>query len=164
MKRLLLIAALLFIPSEAFTLDSPPAASSLDLNKDGKVDAAEAAAATDADAGVKDVADGAAELYGTIKDKDSLPKGTFWALIMGTVFKLLLSGLKLAGKNVGWFKSKDGKRVMKYSTIGLGAAAAITANFALGWGWVDAVQLLLSGPLAVAIHEYTKDSKDTPAT
>lgn len=148
-----------FITPSGFAQDTV-AVSPLDINKDGKVDATETAVATDAKPSISDTVKDAAEVYDVAKSKDSLPKGTFWALLLGTIFKLLLSGLKLAGKNVGWFTSKDGKRVLKYSTLGLGAAAAVAANFALGWGWVDAVQLLLAGPLAVAIHEYTKDSKD----
>ncbi len=165
MRRLLLVVALLFTPMEVFSQEAPPpaSASDLDSNKDGKVDATEAAAATGGDASVSEVLEDATGVYDAVKNKNSLPKGTFWAILLGTIFKLLLSGIKVLGNNVAWFKSKDGKRVLKYSTIGLGAAAAIAANFGLGWDWMDAAQLLLSGPLAVAIHEYTKDSKDTPA-
>jgi hypothetical protein len=68
--------------------------------------------------------------------------------------------MKVLGKNIAWFKTKDGKRVVKYSTLGLGAAAALLANLAFGMHWLDAVQILLSGPLAVAIHEYTSDSSE----
>jgi len=176
MKRLLLIAGLLLVPmvapaqepapkpepaATAPAADAPKPDSSLDTNNDGKVDADEVKAATDADAEISDVIKDATGVYEAVKDKKSLPKGTFWAVMLGAVFKLLLSLVKVLGKNVAWFKTKDGKRVVKYSTIGLGAAAALTANLAFGMHWMDAVQILLSGPLAVAIHEYTKDSKDS---
>lgn len=139
--------------------------SSLDTNHDGKVDAAETAAATNADSNVSDVIkDGADVVIAAKGTKDSgLPKGVAIAVLLGTLFKLLLSLMKVLGKNVAWFKSQDGKRVIKYSTLGLGALAALAANLAFGMNWVDAITILLSGPLAVAIHEYTSDSKPVPA-
>jgi hypothetical protein len=81
------------------------------------------------------------------------------SLLLAAVFKLLLSLLKVLAKSLAWFKSQDGKRILKYSTIGLGSAAALVANLSFGLSWVDALTILLSGPLAVAIHEYTSDSK-----
>jgi hypothetical protein len=173
MKRLLIIAVLLLAPQVVSSQEKPKPApkpavtSSMDTNKDGKVDAKEMAAATKADASVGDVMADGAEVVDAVKDmKDGssgLPNSTLLALLLGVIFKLLLSGMKVAGKNIAWFKSKDGKRVIKYSTLGLGAAAALCANLAFGMHWMEAAQLLLSGPIAVAIHEYTKDSKDPPA-
>lgn len=143
---------------------APAADSSLDTNKDKKVDAAETAAATDADASVSDVVADGVELAKAAKDladkPADMPVGTFLLILLGTIFKFLLSLMKVLGKNIPWFKSKDGKRVMKYSTLGLGAAAAVVANLAFGMPWMEAAQLILSGPIAVAIHEYTKDSKE----
>lgn len=145
----------------------PAVTSSLDTNKDGKVDEAETAAATNADADVGTTIGEGAEAVSTItdawKNRDKLPIGTLWAIILGTIFKVLLSLMKVVGKNVAWFKTQDGKRVIKYSTLGLGALAALMANLVFGMHWLEAAQLLLSGPIAVAIHEYTKDSKDPDA-
>ena len=163
--RLFTMSALLALPLSVSAQPAPAPtvapASSLDTNKDGKVDAAETAAATSADAGVSDVVREGAEVVDAAKAlKDpSLPKGLAIALLLAAVFKLLLSGLKMVSKFTPWFKSQDGKRVLKYSTLGLGAAAALVANLAFGMGWIDAATILLSGPLAVAIHEYTSDSK-----
>ena len=150
--------------TEAVAPSAPAATSKLDTNNDGKVDAAETAAATNADADVGDLIADGADTVSTIKNvvdkKDTMPVGTMILVILGVVFKLLLSLMKVLGRNIAWFKSKDGKRVVKYSTLGLGAAAALVANLAFGMNWIEAAQLLLAGPIAVAIHEYTKDSKD----
>jgi len=169
--RLILIGALLSLPVAAWAdpepATPPASATALDTNNDGKVDANEmaAAATSDADAGdvVSDGADAAAVISKLVKEKDTMPTGTIILIILGVVFKLLLSTIKLLGKNIAWFKTKDGKRVVKYSTLGLGAAAGLVANLAFGMSWIEAVQIVLSGPLAVAIHEYTSDSKDTVA-
>jgi hypothetical protein len=179
--RALLFGALLALPLSALgqgepapepkpepAVAAPAATSDLDTNKDGKVDAKETAAATEADAGVADVIADGAEVVKAAKDLadreegSEMPIGTMILVLLAAVFKLLLSGIKLVGKNVAWFKTKDGKRVMKYSTLGLGAAAALCANLFFGMHWIEAMQILLSGPIAVGIHEYTKDSKDTP--
>lgn len=177
--RLILVGALLALPMSVQADPEPAApaateapapanpAAALDTNKDGKVDAKEVAAATEAEADMGDVvADGSeavSEITKVVKNKDSMPTGTIILIILGVVFKLLLSTIKVLGRNIAWFKTKDGKRVVKYSTLGLGAAAGLVANLAFGMHWIEAVQIILSGPLAVAIHEYTKDSKDTPA-
>lgn len=135
--------------------------SSLDTNGDGKVDAAETAAATAKDSTVKDVIKDGTDVISAAKGvKDSgTPKAVAIAVLLGAIFKLLLSLIKVLAKNVAWFKSQDGKRVVKYSTLALGVLATLTANLAFGMGWVDAIMILLSGPIAVAIHEYTSDSK-----
>jgi hypothetical protein len=139
--------------------------SSLDTNGDGKVDATETATATNTGAAVGDVLKDGADVVNAAKGvKDSgLPKSLAVAVLLGAVFKLLLSLIKVLGNNVAWFKSQDGKRVLKYSTLGLGAAAALAANLGFGMNWIDAITILLSGPLAVAIHEYTSDSKPVAA-
>lgn len=171
--KITMLLALLALPlyvhaePEAPAPTAPAASAALDTNNDGVVDAKEMAAATNADADVGDVvadsADAAKVIGKLVGDKDpAMPVGTMVLLILGVVFKLLLSSIKLVGKNVAWFKTKDGKRVIKYSTLGLGAAAGLVANLAFGMSWLEAAQIVLSGPLAVAIHEYTSDSKDTP--
>lgn len=163
MKTLMLSLMLMSVPAFAQPAPvTPPAASSLDTNKDGVVDAAETAAATNADSSARDVVADVAEVADATKGlrDPSVPKGLAIAILLGAIFKILLSGLKLVSKFTPWLKSKDGKRVLKYSTLGLGAAAALTANLAFGMGWIDALTILLSGPLAVAFHEYTSDSKE----
>jgi hypothetical protein len=161
MKLLFLALCLALVPSAA----ASSVDSSLDTNKDGKVDAAETTAAVSADAAPTDVIADGAGVISAIKglknrgQADSPPVGLLVAVLLGAVFKLLLSLIKVLGKNLAWFKTQDGKRVVKYSTIGLGSAAALLANLAFGLNWVEALTILLSGPLAVAIHEYTSDSK-----
>jgi len=170
LRALLFGVFLVSIPANA---QEPPApatpvvSSDLDTNKDGKVDEKEMAAATEADAGVADVVADGADAAKIIKDlvgekENKMPLGTMILVILGVAFKLLLSLIKVLGKNIAWFKTKDGKRVIKYSTLGLGAAAGLVANLAFGMHWIEAIQIVLSGPLAVAIHEYTSDSKDPP--
>lgn len=163
MRRFFLMLCLLLAPSVASSAPD----SSLDTNKDKKVDAAETTAAVNADATTTDVVKEGAGVVTAAKDiinRDKVngpPVGLLVAVLLGALFKLLLSLIKVLAKNVAYFKTQDGKRVVKYSTIGLGCAAALVANLAFGIGWVDALTILLSGPLAVAIHEYTSDSKPT---
>lgn len=97
-----------------------------------------------------------------LKNK-SLPGILAVTVFLGALFKLLLSLLKVLGKNFVWFKTQDGKRVIKYSTLALGAAAGLCANLGFGMNWIEALILMLSGPISVAIHEYTSDSKPAPA-
>jgi ADP-dependent phosphofructokinase/glucokinase len=78
-------------------------------------------------------------------------------LILGAVFKFLLSTIKVLGKNIEWFKTQTGKRVIKYSTIALGGAAGLMANLVFGMSWLEAAEIFVSGPLAVALHEYMSD-------
>jgi len=158
MKHLLLTFCLVLAPTAAFSQES------LDTNQDGKVDAAETTAVVEADATPTDVVKDGASVVSAAKDianreNDDRPTSLLVALLLAAVFKLLLSLLKVLAKNLSWFKSQDGKRILKYSTIGLGSAAALVSNLAFGLSWVDALTILLSGPLSVAIHEYTSDSK-----
>ena len=159
---LLLAAGLWVQPSFAQDPDSVAAAGEMDTNGDGKIDASEAAAETDKEVGVGDVVSDA----GAVVDAAQALKGktegkaTLIMLLLGAIFKLLLSGIKLVKKSTNWFHAKKAKRIIKYMTIGLGAAAALMSNLAFGMSWLEAGIILLSGPMAVAIHEYTKDSKD----
>jgi hypothetical protein len=139
--------------------------SALDANKDRKVDKVETAAATNADPTPAEVVAEIASLIEAareLKNKD-LPRTLAITVFLGALFKLLLSLLKVLGKNLAWFKTQEGKRVLKYSTLALGAVAGLCANLGFGMNWVEALTIMLSGPLAVAIHEYTSDSKPGPA-
>lgn len=153
--------------------ESPAITSSLDQNNDGKVDKDEVADAIQSDAragdvveDVKDVVGEAGSLKNDLKDA----KGNRTAMMMviagflAALFKLLLSLVKVLAKNVPWFSGKEGKRIIKYSTLGLGALAGLCANLAFGVPMLESLLIFLSGPLSVAIHEYTKDSKETPAS
>jgi hypothetical protein len=82
------------------------------------------------------------------------------ASFLAALIKLLLSLVKVLAKNVSWFAGKEGKRIVKYSTLGLGALTGLVANLGFGLPLVESLLVALSGPLSVAIHEYTKDSKD----
>jgi hypothetical protein len=82
------------------------------------------------------------------------------ASFLAALIKLLLSLVKVLAKNVSWFAGKEGKRIVKYSTLGLGALTGLVANLGFGLPLVESLLIALSGPLSVAIHEYTKDSKD----
>lgn len=166
--RLVVVGTLLMVACEVDQqqpVDVKSLIGSMDTNDDGKVDAEEIAAATEAEAGVVEVIEDGTALVETIdtvvEHKDTLCVGMIVLLVLGALFKLLLSLIKVLGRNVEWFKTKDGKRVIKYSTLGLGAAAGLVANLAFGMHWAQALEIMLSGPLAVAIHEYTKDSKDS---
>jgi hypothetical protein len=164
--RLLVVStALVTCVGDQVPVDVKTLIGSMDTNDDGVVDEEEIAAATEAEAGVTDVIKDGTDMVDTIttvvERKDKLSGGMIALLVLGAVFKLLLSLIKVIGKNIVWFKTKDGKRAIKYSTLGLGAAAGLVANLAFGVHWAQALEIMLSGPLAVAIHEYTKDSKDS---
>jgi hypothetical protein len=67
------------------------------------------------------------------------------------VFKFTLSIVKLTGP---FWKGRRGKTVLRLTTVGLGTVVALIA-VAMDSGWVNAVTVGLSGPLAVAAHEYS---------
>lgn len=161
-----LAAGLWYQPS--YAQDSEPAATSagsMDTNKDGKVDADETAAAIDKEADVGDVVADVGEVVGAAKGLGSSKDGkaTLIMILLGAIFKLLLSGIKLIKGKTNWFRAKKAKRIVKYTTLGLGALAGLMANLIFGMSWIEAGIIVLSGPISVAIHEYTKDSSDTPA-
>lgn len=165
--RLILLGAVLALPVavQAQDVGERVPASSMDKNNDGKIDAWETVEVSKEEASADDVvkygtevADAAKDLHGA--DTKSV---TLWAVLLGALFKLMLSLVKVMGKNFSWFESKESKRIIKYSTLGLGAIAAVCANVAFALPWPEAIEFLLSGPLAVAIHEYSKDSKGSSA-
>lgn len=137
-------------------------AGAMDANADGKVDNDELKKEMDKEVGVGDVASDVSDVVAAtkgLKDSDT-SKAMVWMLILATVFKLLLSGIKLIKKQTNWFHAKKAKRILKYTTLGLGAVAALLFNFVGGMGWMEAAMIFMAGPVSVAIHEYTKDSKD----
>jgi hypothetical protein len=141
-------------------------AGAMDTNSDGKVDADETAKEVAKDTRVGDVVtdvNAVVDATKGLKDKGA-DKAMVWMLILATVFKLALSGIKLIKSKTQWFAKKKAKAIIKYSTLGLGALAALLFNVVGGMGWLEAGMIFLSGPVAVAIHEYTKDSKDDPAS
>ena len=141
-----------------------PAIGATDTNADGKIDSAEIAKEVAKDAELSDIVSDVTNVVDATKDfkTKGADKAMVLLLLLGAIFKLLLSSIKVLGRNIAWFKTKDGKRVIKYSTLGLGALAALVSNMAFGMSWMEAGFIFLSGPVAVAIHEYTKDSKEPP--
>lgn len=164
--RLILLGATLAFPMSVYAqVAEPTVKDSMDKNRDGKIDAWEMVEASKGKASADDVVAYGTEVAKAAKDlHGSKTKSvTLWAVLLGAIFKLLLSLVKVVGKNFARFDSKESKRAIKYSTLALGAMAALCANFGFGLPWPNAIEFLLSGPLAVAIHEYTKDSKDSAA-
>jgi len=162
------LAAVLVLSTASLWVSSlyaqEPAAptAAMDTNHDGKVDNKETTAEIEKNVSVGDVV---ADVAGTVEAARDLKgkkegKAALIMLFLGAIFKLLLSAVKLVKKQTNWFHAKKAKRILKYSTIALGALAALMSNLAFGMGWIEAGVILLSGPMAVAIHEYTKDSKD----
>lgn len=157
---ILLMAGLWVTPSYAQEPATP--AGAMDTNADGKVDADETKAAIEGDVDVKDVVLDVTDVVAAVQDLKGKKEGmaTLIMVLLGAVFKLLLSAVKLIKAKTKWFHAKKAKRILKYTTLGLGAAAALLSNLVFGMGWIEAGIILLSGPISVAIHEYTKDSKD----
>jgi len=163
----LLMAGIWVQPSFAQDLKPPAAAGELDTNKDGKVDADEAAAATAEEVDISDVVKDAGELIDAAKNLKDKQDGTSISLlimaVLGAIFKFLLSAVKLIKAQTNWFHAKKAKRIVKYTTLVLGGLAALMANLVFDMSWLEAGIILLSGPMSVAMHEYTKDSEDTQA-
>lgn len=165
----LLMAGLWVAPSFAQDDPKPVAAGEMDTNKDGKVDADETKTEVAKDVSAIDVADDVTDVVEKAQDLkgSSGGKALLIMALLGAIFKALLSALKLVKKETNWFKAKKAKRILKYSTVVLGGLAALMSNAVLGMGWIESLTILVSGPLAVALHEYLKDSKDptgeTPA-
>jgi hypothetical protein len=173
MKSLILIAMFLLAPLPALTQPAPekPAAtdaakpavpdiSAFDTNGDGKIDATEAASMVHKDPSVTDVMSdvgGVVEAAKSIKGKSGVELALAISMLLAIVFKLMLSLVKVASKNTDWFKSSRGKAALKYSTLGLGALAALGAGVASavgsGMGWVEVVIIGLAGPGAMVVHE-----------
>lgn len=134
-----------------------------------KADAKEEALAKPADDKVegdgkttlKDVAEDTTDVVKAVADyrdakSDSSDKTQIRLLLMAmlaAIFKLMLSGIKMTSP---FWKGRKGKTVLKLCTLGLGVAVFLTSALAAGEGWWDAFILGLSGPIAVAGHEYTK--------
>jgi len=114
-----------------------------------------------------DDAKGLVQSVGTLKKNlkaagdDRMAKLMALAAFLAGLFKLLLSGVKVLSKYLPVLATKKGKAYLKYSTVALGALVGLAANVAYGVSIPEAFMLAGSGPLSIAIHEYTKDSKDS---
>jgi hypothetical protein len=89
--------------------------------------------------------------------------------LLAALFKFLLSAVKLSG---AFWKGRGGKITLRLVTVTLGVLAFFSSAL-MGMGWMDALTVGLSGPLAVAFHEYTvlipslakrKDGRDDEGT
>lgn len=74
--------------------------------------------------------------------------------LLATLFKLLLSGVKLVGGMT--FLTQRQKSVIRLTTIGLGIGVYLTSSLVAGMPWWEALFLSLSGPGAMAVHEYSR--------
>jgi hypothetical protein len=158
-----LTAGLWTLPSLAQDPKPPPLiASEMDANKDGKVDLGETMAVVDKEASASDVVKDVGDVVEAAKGLEGSKEGKALLImvLLGTLFKFFLSAIKLIKAQTNWFHAKKAKRIIKYTTLGLGAASALVANLMFGMSWLEAAIILLSGPVSVAVHEYTKDSKD----
>lgn len=99
------------------------------------------------------VAAAAGEYFTGSKEGDAAAKKFGLLALITTVLKLLLSLLKMASS---FWSETRGKWVLRIITLGLGVVIAIVSSMAIGMPWWDAVLLGLSGPGAVALHEYQK--------
>ena len=86
----------------------------------------------------------------TTGDKAALRLGILAAL--AAIFKFLLSALKLS---TPFWKSDKGKAILRLSTLALSCVVFVVAKLAVGESYMSALTLAMSGPLAVAFHEYT---------
>lgn len=165
MKTFLMVLLVgLASPALAQEPDIPagPSGIGIDLNGDGKVDANEVLVVYGSDVDAGNLTQDLHHLVNAVQDMkdDSTAKVAGVAALLAVVFKLLLSLLKLIAKTE-FFSTRKGKRIVKYSTLGLGALAGLAANLSFGVSWIEALMIFASGPLAVAFHEYTKDSKES---
>jgi hypothetical protein len=103
-----------------------------------------------ADAG--EVASAVAAYRAARASGDSAVAAAALLVLLTVVFKFLLSAVKLSGP---MWKGRKGKSIMRLITITLGVASFFVAMFGGGMGWFEAFMVGLSGPLAVALHEYS---------
>jgi hypothetical protein len=170
MKRLLFALMLICTPTLILAQEEPaePAdqpvmtvpIKDLDTNNDGRIDAEEAKALIEKDASGADVAKGVGEVVDAarnIKGKSGNQLALAISVLLAAIFKMLLSLIKVVSKNTDWFKSSRGKSALKYSTLALGALAAIGAGIATAMGanlgWMDVLIIGLSGPGSMVVHE-----------
>lgn len=74
--------------------------------------------------------------------------------LLATLFKLLLSGVKLAGGLSIWGERQGA--VIRIITLCLGICVYFASSIVAGMPWWEAFFLALSGPGAMVVHEYTQ--------
>jgi hypothetical protein len=172
MKRFMPVLVLLFgfgvfIPAPLPAQDTPPEASIEETTTDAKTAKEEFIEITEGEVKVKDIVTDATEVYAAVTDlkeaKEGAKKGAILLLLV-TICKFLLSGVKLAKKH--FWKTRKGKTVLRLSAVGLGLAVLILGKLVAGVDWMDALFYALSGPGAIVAHELLgvfagmKDDKD----
>jgi hypothetical protein len=162
MKKILLVVACLMLPASTLAQDTPipPAMGDVDANADGKIDKDETKALVDKEASVADTVSDVgdvADAVGGLKGKSGKGLAMAIALLLATIFKMLLSFVKILSKNTGWFDGARGKAALKYTTLALGALAALGAGVAASMGagldWLDIAIIAGSGPGSMVVHE-----------
>ena len=74
--------------------------------------------------------------------------------VLALLFKLMLSGIKLAGGLSIWGERQWS--VIRISTLCLGIAVYFASSIVGGMPWWEAFFLALSGPGSMVVHEYTQ--------
>jgi len=98
----------------------------------------------------KDVADAVKAFKDAKTAGDKLATRLGLMVLLAACFKVLLSLLKFTSE---WWKGDKAKLVLRISTLGLGIVVALLSHFAAGEGWMSAIMLGISGPLAISFHE-----------
>ena len=108
---------------------------------------------------IQDVVIGAGEVAKAVADykaaKGKSDKASLSLMLMAllaAIFKLVLSAVRLTGS---FWKTPRGKTITRLITLALGVGVFLTSSMAGGMGWMEAIVAGMSGPLALAFHEYT---------
>jgi hypothetical protein len=160
-KRILLPLVLMFLAVSAYAADvvppdtppvTPPVAAVLEVAPVPDVVKMEGDKITvnDVVTDAKGVADAFKAYKTTQAAGNKLATRLGLMLLLAAIFKILLSCLKFTSE---FWKGNKGKTALRLSTLVVGIAVVLLSHFGAGEGWVSAVLLGVSGPLAISFHE-----------
>jgi len=101
----------------------------------------------------------AADALSNLKLADKAGRLMALMALLATVFKLMVSGLKVAG-TIGFFvRTEKQAVVIRMLTLALGGGVFFFTNVVAGMPWWEALFLAMSGPFSIVIHEFSKLTK-----
>lgn len=89
-----------------------------------------------------------------LRTADRAKKLAALMLLLATLFKVLLSGVKGLGALSIWPDRKAA--IIRFTTLILGVVVYSVANLLGGVPWWEALALSLSGPCSMIVHEYSR--------
>lgn len=98
----------------------------------------------------------AADALAAVKMADKAGRLMAILALLATVFKLMVSGLRVMG-TIGFFVKTDKQSTfIRLFTLVLGGCVFFFSSIVGGMPWWEALFLALSGPMSMIVHEYSK--------